>query len=186
MNLRKAARVALPLYLGALYATLGIMRVITETLRGAGFLRISVSVAFALVAVSVAVLIARDPLNRSRRVVGALVGCAVVYAAIIWPMQSPEEKLHFIQYGLVGILADLASPAHWSARARFVRCALFVTAAGWVDELIQALLPNRYYDLRDVAFNAIAGILALSALTLVRFARTSARPAPASSLPHPP
>ncbi|MBN1206604.1 MAG: VanZ family protein [Myxococcaceae bacterium] len=186
MNLRKAARVALPLYLGAIYATLGIMRRITETLRGAGLLRISVAVAFTLAAVGAGVLIGREPLNRSRRVLGAMAGCAAVYAAIIWPMESPEEKLHFIEYGLVALLADLAAPTHWGAKARFVRCALFVTAAGWGDELLQGLLPHRYYDLRDVAFNAVAGLLALSALALVRFVRTSVRPTPASSLPHPP
>jgi hypothetical protein len=38
-----------------------------------------------------------------------------------------------------------------------------VLAAGWIDELIQGLLPTRYYDLRDVAFNAAAGLLALLA-----------------------
>lgn len=181
MDLRKTARVVLPLYLVGIYATLGVMRRITETLRGAGFLRLSVSVAFALAAIGAGVLIARDPLNRSRRVMGAMAACALVYAAAIWPMESPEEKLHFIEYGLVAVLAHLASPAHWSARARFVRCALFVTAAGWVDELIQALLPNRYYDLRDVGFNAAAGLLALSALALIHFARHSVRPTSAPS-----
>jgi VanZ family protein len=32
---------------------------------------------------------------------------------------------------------------------------------GWCDELIQGLLPNRHYDLHDVALNAVSGLLAL-------------------------
>jgi hypothetical protein len=43
---------------------------------------------------------------------------------------------------------------------------LFVAAAGWIDEGIQALLPSRYYDLRDVAFNAAAGLMALAAIAI--------------------
>ena len=49
---------------------------------------------------------------------------------------------------------------------RFIACALFVAAAGWIDEGIQALLPSRFYDLRDVAFNAAAGLMALGAIAI--------------------
>jgi VanZ family protein len=81
-------------------------------------------------------------------------------------MKSPEEKIHFIEYGGVAMLAHAASPRSWSQRKRFIACALFVAAAGWIDEGIQALLPSRYYDLRDVAFNAAAGLMALGAIAI--------------------
>ena len=34
---------------------------------------------------------------------------------------------------------------------------------GWLDEGIQALLPNRVDDIRDVGFNALAGLMAITA-----------------------
>ena len=34
---------------------------------------------------------------------------------------------------------------------------------GWLDEGIQALLPNRVYDLRDVFFNSVAAGLVIGA-----------------------
>ena len=37
--------------------------------------------------------------------------------------------------------------------------ALIGTAIGWGDELVQAILPNRVYDLRDVAMNAAGAVL---------------------------
>ena len=40
---------------------------------------------------------------------------------------------------------------------------LIAATAGWIDELIQAVLPDRVYDLRDVAINAVAALLALAA-----------------------
>jgi len=34
---------------------------------------------------------------------------------------------------------------------------------GWADEGIQEALPNRVYDLRDVLFNSLAGLMAVLA-----------------------
>jgi VanZ family protein len=65
---------------------------------------------------------------------------------------------------VVGLLAYESFRRYWVAL-------VFVAAAGWIDEGIQALLPSRYYDLRDVAFNAAAGALAL----LARYALTHER-----------
>ncbi|HEX2061286.1 MAG TPA: VanZ family protein [Thermoanaerobaculia bacterium] len=160
------ARIALAIYLAAIYATLGVVRVITNALRDRGMLRVSVVVAFVLAAAVMLWLIFRDARNRSPRVLLTLVAVAIAYAVVIYPMKSPEEKIHFIQYGVVALLANAASPRTWSARKRFIACALFVAAAGWIDEGIQALLPSRFYDLRDVAFNAAAGLMALVALAI--------------------
>lgn len=171
MTRTTAARIALPLYLGAIYASLGVARVVTEYLRSAGVLRLCVAVAFSGVGAAVIFLLARDPQSRSPRVMGVVAGMACLYAAAILPMQSPEEKLHFIEYGGVALLAWTAMPVRLTAWRRFLAAALFTLAAGWTDEGIQALLPSRHYDLRDVGFNLAAGVLALTALSLVRWAR---------------
>lgn len=160
------ARIALAIYLVAIYATLGVVRVMTNFLRDRGILRASVVVAFVLAATVMLWLIFRDARNRSPRTMLTLIAVAIAYALVIYPMKSPEEKIHFIEYGVVALLANAAAPREWSARKRFVLCALFVAAAGWIDEGIQALLPSRFYDLRDVAFNAAAGLMALVALAI--------------------
>jgi hypothetical protein len=160
------ARIALAITLVVIYATLGVVRDITNFLRDRGILRVSVVTAFVLAAALILWLIFRDARNRTRRVVFSLVCVAVVYAIVIYPMNSPEEKIHFIQYGVVALLAHASAPPAWSAKTRFLACALFVAAAGWIDEGIQALLPSRFYDLRDVAFNAAAGLMALIALAV--------------------
>ena len=158
MSLR-AARIALAVYLLAIYATLGVVRTITNFLRDHGILRISVVAAFAIAAAAVLWLIFRDARRRSWRFALALMAVACVYAAVIYPMKSPEEKIHFIEYGGVAVLA-------YASSKRYFASALFVAAAGWVDEGIQAVLPARVYDLRDVAFNAAAGLMALAAIAI--------------------
>lgn len=165
MSLR-AARSALILYLLAIYTTLGIVRDITNFLRDRGVLRLGVVIAFALAASLFLWLVFRDPRNRTIRAVFSLIAIAAAYAVVIYPMQSPEEKIHFIEYGGVALLAHASTSRAWSKIKRFLFCALFVAAAGWIDEGIQALLPSRVYDLRDVAFNAAAGLMALGAIAI--------------------
>lgn len=165
MSLR-AARATLALYLLAIYATLGVVRNWTSFLRDRGMLRETVVAAFAIAAASFLWLIFRHARNRTPRAIAALLMVVAAYAFVIYPMESTEEKIHFIEYGGVALLADLSAPRAWSGKRRFIACALFVAAAGWIDEGIQALLPMRYYDLRDVAFNAAAGLMALTAIAI--------------------
>lgn len=162
----RAARVTLAVYLSTIYATLGVVRSITDFLRDRGLVRIGVVAAFGIAGAAVLWLILRNARNRSWRVVMAMLFVGLGYAAVIYPMKSAEEKIHFIEYGGVAVLAHLAAPPRWTGRKRFIACALFVAAAGWVDEGIQALLPSRVYDLRDVAFNAAAGLMALGVVAI--------------------
>ena len=153
----------LALYLLALYATLGVVRPVANYLRDNGILRVTVAVAFTVAATIALTFIFSHARNRTRPTMLGLLGTAALYAIVIYPMESPEEKIHFIEYGVVALLAYASMP---SVRRRYLASAVFVAAAGWVDEGIQALLPSRFYDLRDVAFNAAAGLLALTALAV--------------------
>ena len=164
----RAARLTLTALLLGIYSTLSVARRVTETIREAGLLRAAVATAFGLVALAVVLFLIRTPSLRSPRPLLGTAVVALVYAAVVFPLSSPEEKLHFLEYGAVGVLAFLAAPPPWTATRRFVFAAFFTLAAGWLDEGIQALLPNRYYDLRDVAFNALAGVMALTAFALIR------------------
>ncbi len=158
MSLR-AARITLAIYLLAIYATLGVVLPITNFLRDRGILRVSVVAAFGIATAMILWWIFRDVRRRTWRFAFSLLIVACVYAAVIYPMKSPEEKIHFIEYGGVALLA-------YASSKRYVASALFVAAAGWIDEGIQALLPSRYYDLRDVAFNAVAGLMALAVIAI--------------------
>lgn len=164
----RTARLALTLLLLGIYSTLYVARRITEAIREAGLLRAMVATAFGLAGLGVVTLLVRNPALRKPRTVVLTLLAACIYAAVIWPMSSPEEKLHFLEYGAVGVLAFLSTTVEWKTTKRFVFAALFTVAAGWVDEGIQALLPNRYYDLRDVGFNALAGLMALSVFVMLR------------------
>ena len=166
--MNRAARIALPAYLLVIYSTLGVIRGVSNALRDANLLRVTVACVFAASAVALVALLWRLGRLRHTRTWVTLALAAAAYTAAIWPMQSPEEKVHFVEYGVVAVLAFFAAPDRLAGFRRYAAAAVFTLAAGWLDEGIQALLPSRYYDLRDVAFNAAAGVFALAALAALR------------------
>ena len=52
-----------------------------------------------------------------------------------------------------------------------VRAVVATALLGWLDEVIQWLLPNRVYDLPDVGFDDLAGLAAVSAILFMEWAR---------------
>jgi VanZ family protein len=156
-----------------IYATLGLVRQVTNALRDRGLLRTTVAAAFAVAAIAVLSHLVRR--RAPRRVWLALPLVALGYALVYrFAVVAPEERVHLIQYGLLALLIFLAlgaraaaSPAPASLLRRSVTAFLLTAALGWLDEIFQGLHPARVYDLRDVGLNAIAAALALTALAVL-------------------
>jgi len=147
------------IYILTIYSTLGIVRSLTESIRATGNLRI---LTVLLVGLFLFFLI----FSRQGKITGKpfilrliLAGCFISLANIVARM--PEERMHLIEYGLLGWLIG------WSlegCRMTVGRVCLAITL-GWSiglgDEIIQYFLPNRVYDLRDVILNGLSVTLGL-------------------------
>jgi VanZ family protein len=131
-------------------------------LRDHGVLRLTVASMFAVALAALLVFLLRQPRFRTWRLLAVLLGLAALYAAAATQSETPEERLHLLEYGGVALLTELALPAGMRGTRRFVIALVITVATGWCDELIQGLLPNRHYDLHDVALNAVSGLLALT------------------------
>jgi len=156
------------------YSTLSVVRPITEFLR-----EWSLLIPALILVIAGCVGWGLRGLRRQRPgrfETATLVGIGLGYGGLFFWLRTPEEAMHFVEYGTVAALfyQALAERRRWAeANAKVLAVpvwlpalgALVLTvAAGWFDEGIQYLLPERYYDLRDVAFNAAAGALAVIAL----------------------
>jgi len=166
-----------------IYSSLYIARTITNWLRDANLLRLAVGGAFVLVAAWVGLGLLRS--RSGWRVWVALASIATGYVMLLSRFDLPEERLHFLEYGLVGGLVfrallerqknsrresgELPSRRDplWPAVGAFVMTGV----AGWIDEGIQEILPNRFYDLRDVGMNAAAGALAVFSIWILDLLR---------------
>jgi len=169
---------------GAIFLSLYPLQFAIDALRERNLLRKSIAATGGLVGLIVAVWLVRR--SAGWREWAALAGCAAVYTFVAARLEVVQERVHLLEYGVVALLVvaalearSAAGGAPASARPAVAAAAL-TTAIGWLDEGLQGLLPNRFYDLRDVALNAAAGVMALAALALSRWARradTAARAA---------
>ncbi len=160
-NLRLAITLS---YLFLIYSTLAIVRPIAEMLRSSGFLIPTISVLFALFTLmTLGWRYATTPRNTMICRVFLLVALLAVALGL---SGLPEERVHFITYGLAGWLIC------WCIEARpkkplitkngwLIAC-LLVWLAGGVDELIQWWLPVRVFDVRDIMFNGVAGMMGVA------------------------
>lgn len=82
-----------------------------------------------------------------------------IIGIISFNLSIPEEKVHFLQYGLLGMM--VTATARNESLALLAKLALFAISVGIIDEAIQWCLPNRVGDPRDVAFNTMAAILGI-------------------------
>jgi len=158
----------------AIYATLGPAQTLAAALRARNLLRFS----FAIVLLLIVIVIAQRWVKRrpSWREIGVALAVTAVYLIAIFRVETPEERTHLIEYSLVAILIHQALIER-SRQGGYVPqpavLAIDLTALiGWVDEGIQWIMPNRIYDIRDVAFNALAALMAIVAsLVLERVRR---------------
>lgn len=158
----------------AIYSTLGPAAELAAFLRERNLLRASsFAVLLLVVALVAAPWVRRRP---GRREVGAAVGILAVYVTTMVRLPVPEARSHLFEYGLVSVLIYHALLERRSNGRRVPVPALSAIVAtvllGWLDEGIQAFLPNRVYDLADVGLNAIFGLMAVLASLFMAWARS--------------
>lgn len=151
--------------LAGIYSTLGQAPVLAAALRANDALRNNLFFALFVILSAVAILFIRRRPGRAEIAVGAGVGIVFVVAWL--RIGSLEERTHLFEYGLVAALvheALLERRANGRSLPYLTLSAFFLSVLlGWLDEGIQALLPNRVYDLRDVFFNSVAAGLVIGA-----------------------
>lgn len=79
---------------------------------------------------------------------------------------SPEEAVHFLEYGILGVLLVSAFGRTHANRAAYAAAVLAGAAIGTFDEILQWLTPRRFWDLRDIGMNATGVALGVAALGL--------------------
>ena len=159
---------AVAVWITAVYAAIPFVR----SLREAFAIRWPVELlAFAVMGIVVAAAVGAVVASHRRRHsirwadVVWLAGIAAVL--IVWTrslMGQPEEAVHFIEYGVLGVLLYRALRLHIDAPGVFVAGALLGAIVGTVDEILQWVVPDRYWDFRDLVLNGGASILVQIAL----------------------
>ncbi len=94
---------------------------------------------------------------------GPLLWLGVVASGFVgWTIhlwERPEEAIHFIEYGVIGIFAYRALSIQLAQRRVHLAAALVGILIGTCDEILQWITPDRYWDYRDLVINAGACIM---------------------------
>ncbi len=157
----------------AIYSTLGLARPLAQLLRERGLISNLFWLGLFLVALTVLWQGLKKRPHKTE--IAIWLGVMAVYILVMARMAIPEERSHLIEYSVVGIIIHEALKERASNGKRIPKpavLAIFITAlAGLIDECIQALLPNRIFDLFDISFNALAGLMAIGSSSLISWVR---------------
>ncbi len=161
--------VILVIYTLLVYGSLWIARPASDYLRERALMVPVILTIFTIVFMTLVYLFAAK-FNRSKTLsVGLLVVVTTVAGfTILKVIETPEESIHFLEYGVLGFLAYQLFASKYKGVAPYILALLLTAALGWIDEGIQSFIPNRGYDPKDIFFNIAGGILGLLLTFLVQ------------------
>lgn len=148
--------------LAAIYASLPFVRGVVIALRDQHLLSLAITLMFFVTGVAVAYYVVFDVRLSDRTAFFALALIAAAVGSLILGLSIPEERVHFLEYGLLAILARHALSWNVGPPRQYFLGLAITGAAGLVDELLQGVIPGRFFDWRDVAINGVAALLALA------------------------
>ena len=70
--------------------------------------------------------------------------------------EFPAERLHMAEYGLLVIFVYRALKVRMQSVWIYLVTILYVFSVGLLDEIVQGILPNRFYEFKDVTINWIS------------------------------
>jgi len=80
-----------------------------------------------------------------------------IFSWMTWSLRAnPEESIHFIQYGVLSLLLHRAFCHRIRDVSIYLAGIMLGIGFGIIDELIQWVVPKRFFDFRDIGINIIA------------------------------
>lgn len=144
-----------------IYSTLYIVRPICEFLKKHAPFNEMIWIMFVLAAVGIiSYVMFRLRWRRAGSYI-LLLSIVGVYAVILFWLKIPEERIHLIQYGVLACLTVRALQRDLFTVVVYPLAWILTSLLGLGDEGIQHLLPNRYFEWKDVGLNALSAALGL-------------------------
>jgi len=151
------------LYVGLVFAMVPVAKDVVLTLRNSNLLGAAVTVLYGG-AVALVVYHVFFDLRHADWIALLVIGALItVIAGALLGLSIPEERVHFLQYGAMSLLARAALDRGRAETALFtVAIAGVLTAAlGLLEECFQGVLASRSFDWRDVGMNVTGALIAL-------------------------
>ena len=166
---------ALVIVLVGIYATLGQAPAIVTALGEIIVASVGTNLFFALLVLLVVIPIFLIDKRLGRNEIAVGLGILAVYLMAWLRFGSWEERTHLFEYALVAALVHEALLERRDNGRRVPAPALLALIIslllGWLDEGIQYMLPNRVFDIIDIAFNSLAATIIIGSRWALAWAR---------------
>lgn len=159
-TLKKKYGIQAFLWTALIYSTLPWVRPVCEILRKAIPLSAAVNILFMVLLIVLLGRFSSYFFANNFRACGLWLIC-LLYGVVLAKLPLPEERIHLLQYGFLVFLVFRAFAVDQKGVVVYLKAFALTSMAGWIDECIQGILPNRYYQISDVVLNALSGLMAL-------------------------
>ena len=159
-----AAWIAVGLWSLLIFLTIPLARHISELVsaqwdRSLFTYLVLLTIAVSLVAVTGQVILRRLKLSKQGLLWLALIAGTFTGYTLLLGKRSPEESVHFIQYGVLSVLVYRALTTKRRDISVYFSAAVICGIIGTADEIVQWLVPDRHWDLRDIWINFFAAAM---------------------------
>ena len=149
------------LWVFCIYSTLYIVRPICEFLKTNMSFPLVINIGLFILLFGSIFLFIKNTVIQKKSTYALIFLLVLIYLAGFMILEIPEEKIHFIEYGVLAFLVFRAVSIDYKGFKAYGLAFVITSLLGWGDEGIQYLLPNRYYQLKDVLLNSMSGAMGL-------------------------
>jgi len=97
----------------------------------------------------------RFPVSTPALAVAFIAACAAV---LLCDPAFPAKRIHLPQYAILALVVGRALAAHLDGLSLLAATSIITALLGGHDELLQGVLPDRTFGLRDIAVNTLSGL----------------------------
>ncbi|MFH1478523.1 MAG: VanZ family protein [Candidatus Omnitrophota bacterium] len=140
-----------------IYSTLYVVRPICNFLKRNTEFEFLILIGLLSVFIGIVIVFRKRLLEKQLSSKALFILVIILYAISLRYIEYPEEKIHLVEYGFLSYLFLKALKPSLKGVLLYIAAFLLTSIVGWIDEGIQYLLPNRYYQATDVLLNIISG-----------------------------
>ena len=110
-----------------------------------------------------------DPAKALVRVLPLATAMVLAYACCETMILLPIERIHFLKYAALAALVPIACVGFYDQSSRTsLEGFLIAATVGMTEECLQYFVPERFFDLRDIALNVTGALLGTVIAWLIR------------------
>lgn len=125
-----------------------------------------------IILLGIAYILAVLVLKKGIKALALLVPCAIIVWVFISTEPNPNKYIHIPEYIIMTWLLFEVLALDYKDKGIFVLVFICAALLGIVDEMMQGIIPNRYYGWQDMIMNSAAALMGIFTLAGLRKAPT--------------